>query len=92
MRVPLLRRRRFSLLLGLFIATLLGGCITLDCKDCEKCDDRPGGEACNWHYATPEEKVTWKCPNGGKICSSGGSCAGTCTTYVEGNTCKCGCR
>lgn len=91
-RLPLWPLRGMKLLFFFSVPVLLAGCITVECKDCAKCDSS-GGEACNWHYATAQEKVTWNCPvAGGVICSGGGTCAGTCTTTVTNGKCGCSCR
>jgi hypothetical protein len=90
-RLPLWPLRGMKLLFFLSVPILLAGCITVECKDCAKCDTG-GGEGCNWHYATTTDKTTYNCPSGGIVCSGSGTCAGTCTTTVSNNKCSCSCK
>jgi hypothetical protein len=101
-RLPLPPRKGFGLLFCFLMGSLLAGCITVDCNDCQKCAGVQTGEttqtgqgeltACLWRPANATDKATFGCPNGGRVCTGGGSCAGTCKTTVSGGTCFCGCQ
>jgi hypothetical protein len=90
-RLLLRPQKGFVLLYCLFMAALLSGCISVDCKGCQKCGGGPD-EGCFSHDASAQEKINFGCPNGGKICNGGGTCAGTCRTTVSGGWCMCGCQ
>lgn len=89
--ISLFRRNRFALLFCVLFAAVLSGCITLDCKDCQKCGDTTtSGEACRYRNATTSNPGPGGCTSG-KVCAGGGTCPGGCTTVPGSATVPCSC-
>lgn len=91
--ISLFPRNGFALFLCLLFGAVLSGCITLDCKDCQKCGDagvQGGGEACRYRNATPAVPGPGGCTSG-KVCTGGGTCPGGCVTVPGSPTTPCSC-
>ena len=86
-----LPRKGFGLVVCLFFAAMLSGCIALDCKGCQRCGTGPEIiEGCQGHAASEAEKVQYGCSQGGTVCNPGRCTTGLpCKTVVNGGVCAC---
>ena len=87
--ISLFPRKGFALAFCLLFGAVLSGCITLDCKDCQKCGDQGGGELCRYRNATPANPGPGGCTSG-RVCTSG-TCPGGCVTVPGSVTTPCTC-
>ena len=88
--------------LGFFLLTVLGGCITVQCTDCTKSCDEGSGGVCGTPPIVNQDNTTLAtdgtactndaghyCPNTNTICGPNGM---KCTTVNSNGMCGCSCK